>query len=704
MSKAQGFVPLKEIVVAGTDSAHDAVRMQESINLEADEDITLRTPENDPQARSAVNQRTVSVIIPYSKPEKIDNCIRSVTDQYYPRDLLEIIVVGKGSTNVAQRWPGVHAIDSGPIFRPGKARNLGAKAASGEVLLFLDDDCEAQENWVHENLEEVANEGVGAASGMIAGKSNGRISRAVDFANFSRCQMPERQERPLCTATFAIRKEVFEQVGGFDEGMKVHEDIDMCHRLELAGYQTIYQPRVKVLHDHGRETLGALMRYLYYGGREGGLAVEEAYPDQSLQYQFIRKLKHPLLYGLAVLPFAAAATFQAIRINLKEFKSVLALSPLIFLGKLSCHVGIWRWTIEEWVRGRRALLEFSRLIEYALLKRWIRTPRVITLFVTSQCNAKCKHCFYWENLNQNNDLSFEEIENLSRSLEKIDVLLISGGEPFLRKDLPEICELFFELNDLGQVNIPTNGLQPKKTYDQLLRILQVSKGRPVHLSLSIDGTEHVHDEIRSVPGNFKKAVETYKELLPLRDAYPNLQLRVNSTVLNRNYEDLFEFFEDHQRHFPEVNTPSLSLLRGSPFDKSYALPDIADLQLLNEHRNANVPGKRSVAGKLLDQIIFDLSLETIREETQIVPCEAGRIQGVVEDNGNVKQCEMLPPIGNLRDSSFEEIWNSPHARAEREKIVNKDCRCTHECFLYPSLLAHPAVSLKMLAKSAKGKS
>ena len=704
MSKAQGFVPVKEIVVAGTGSANDGVRMQDSMKLEADGDIALRSPHNDRQARSAGNQRTVSVIIPYSKPDKIDNCIRSVTDQYYPDDLLEIIVVGKGSTIVAQRWPGVHAIDSGPIFRPGKARNLGAKAASGEVLLFIDDDCEAQENWVHENLEEVVNESVGAVSGMIAGKANGRISRAVDFANFSLCQIPERQERTLCTATFAIRKEVFEQVGGFDEGMKVHEDIDMCHRLELAGYQTIYQPRVKVLHDHGRETLGALMRYLYYGGREGGLAVEKAYPDQSLQYQFLLKLNHPLLYGLAVLPFAAAATFQAIRINLKEFKSVLALSPLIFLGKLSCHVGIWRWTIQEWMRARRALLEFSRLLEYAFLKRWIRTPRVITLFVTSQCNAKCKHCFYWENLNQNNDLSFEEIENLSRSLEKVDVLLISGGEPFLRKDLPEICELFFELNDLGQVNIPTNGLQPKKTYDQLLRILQVSNGRPVHLSLSIDGTEHVHDEIRAVPGNFKKAAETYKELLPLRDDYPNLQLRVNSTVLNRNYEDLFEFFEDHQRHFPEVNTPSISLLRGSPFDKSYALPDIADLQLLYEHRNANVPGKRSFAGKLLDQIIFDLSLETIREETQVVPCEAGKIQGVIEDNGNVKQCEMLPSIGNLRDSSFEEIWNSPHAQAEREKIVNKECRCTHECFLYPSLLAHPAVSLKILAKSANGKS
>ena len=295
------------------------------------------------------------------------------------------------------------------------------------------------------------------------------------------------------------------------------------------------------------------------------------------------------------------------------------------------------------------------------------TAALITLFVTSQCNAKCGHCFYWENLNQNNDLKFREMQTLSDSLERVDVLLISGGEPFLRKDLPEICELFFENNNLGQVNIPTNGLQPKKTHDMLLKTLQFSGGRPVHLSLSIDGTEKVHDAVRAVPGNFKKAVETFKAVLPLQDQFPNLRLRVNTTVLNHNFEDLFEFFETHGDHFPGANTPSYSLLRSTPYDKSMLLPDAVDLRDLYEHRNRTTPGVRSFLSRLLDRIIFDLSLETLRLETQVVPCEAGRIQGVVEDNGNVRHCELLPAIGNLREASFEEIWDSDHARAERQK-------------------------------------
>jgi len=642
------------------------------------------------------NKPRVSVIIPFTRPDQVERAIASVTTQGYPAELLEIIVVGKGSQRLKDKWPELTSVDAGPIFRPGKARNLGAEQASGEVLLFLDDDCEAQEGWLRATLSELTNIGVGAVSGMINGKSRRVMARSVDFSNFGHCQVQQRQERPICTATFGIRRGVFDEIGGFSESMKVHEDIDICHRLELEGYKSVYQPEMRVLHDHGRATFPSFLRYMYYGGREGGLAIEEAYKELSPFYRILTKFNHPLAYLLMIIPFSVAATLRAVLFNLKEHPEVVMLSPLMLLGKLSCHLGIWRWTLDAWIGTRGVLREVRRLIEYSLLKSRFKTPRVITLFVTSHCNAKCKHCFYWQNLNQNVDLTFEEIERLSTSLGRLDVLLISGGEPFLRKDLPEVCELFFERNDLGALNIPTNGLQPKTTYRLLRRILEVSRGRPVHLALSIDGTEATHDEIRAVPGNFKKAVETYMTVLPLREEFPNLNLRVNSTVLNKNFDDLFGFFDEHQKYFPDVNTPSLSLLRGSPYDKSLLLPEIQKLAQLYEHRSQVVPGRRLLLSRLVDRAIFKLSLETLREDTQVVPCEAGRIQGVVEDNGSVRHCELLPPIGNLREESFDEIWNSDKARSEREKIAKKECHCTHECFLYPSLLAHPASGIKVL--------
>jgi len=642
--------------------------------------------------------KVVSVIIPFSKPETIHNTLRSVVAQEYPSEQMEIIVVGKGSAALTADWPQIIALDVGPLFRPGKARNLGAVKARGKNLLFLDDDCEAQPDWIKENLAELEQSSVGAVSGKVIGQSRAYFARCVDFTNFSLCQVSQRQVRPLCSASFGIRREVLEQVGRFNESLKVHEDIDLCHRLERAGYQTVYQPKIEVRHDHRRTTLKALITYLYTNGQAGGLTTEARYRDQSRFYQFITAFRHPLVYLFMILPFALAATLQTVWANLREHPDVLWLSPFIFVGKFSGHCGLWQ---SLWQAGptHSLLREAGRFVEYSLFKQRIKTPRVITLFVTSHCNAKCQHCFYWENLNQNRDLTFDELEALSRSLGKVDVLLISGGEPFLRRDLPEVCELFFERNDLGALNIPTNGLQPKTTYTLTRRILEIARGRPVHIALSIDGTESVHDEIRAVPGNFRRAEETYRMLRPLQAEFPNLRLRVNSTVVNRNYQDLFTLFETHPTHFPGVNTPSLSLLRGSPYDHSLLLPSEPELRALYAHRNEYCVGERSLLSKKLDQMIFELSLETLRQKTQVVPCEAGRIQGVIEDNGNVRQCELLPPIGNLRQAGFEEIWNSPKAQAERQKIVEKRCHCTHECFLYPSLLAHPTAAIKVMGKS-----
>ena len=63
----------------------------------------------------------------------------------------------------------------------------------------------------------------------------------------------------------------------------------------------------------------------------------------------------------------------------------------------------------------------------------VGTPPFLTLFITSTCNLTCPHCFYWRELNQKDDLSFDEIAKLSESLDPIENLNLSGGEPFLRK-------------------------------------------------------------------------------------------------------------------------------------------------------------------------------------------------------------------------------------------------------------------------------
>ena len=90
------------------------------------------------------------------------------------------------------------------------------------------------------------------------------------------------------------------------------------------------------------------------------------------------------------------------------------------------------------VRVRQAL---------ALARDWVAPGPAIaqwTHFVTSVCNARCAHCFYPINAGKN-ELTLEEIEKLTRTLPPIRLLLIGGGEPFLRRDLPEIIRLYLSL-------------------------------------------------------------------------------------------------------------------------------------------------------------------------------------------------------------------------------------------------------------------
>ena len=70
----------------------------------------------------------------------------------------------------------------------------------------------------------------------------------------------------------------------------------------------------------------------------------------------------------------------------------------------------------------------------------------LIFFVTSRCNSKCRTCFYWEELNQDTDLSFEEIERLSATMPRFNEIWLSGGEPTLRADLVEILALFYRAN------------------------------------------------------------------------------------------------------------------------------------------------------------------------------------------------------------------------------------------------------------------
>jgi GT2 family glycosyltransferase len=288
---------------------------------------------------------TVSIIIPYTRADLIATLLSRLTQQTYPVELTEIIVVGRHTAFLAEHWP-IKTVETTHAFFPGEGRNIGARRATGTYLLFIDDDCEPALDWIEQNLCELQKADVGAVGGQIAGKSKRFFAQCIDFSSFAFCQINRKMEIQICSASMGVKRNAFVEAQGFDEHLRTCEDIDFCYRLMNLGYKTIYQPAIKVQHNHRRNTFATLMRYNYFFGRVSGLYVKLHYPGKTRRNQIITRLHNPLLYALMILPVSLGITAIIVRTNIQEYPRVLLYSPFIFLSKVAFHVGTLHWIID----------------------------------------------------------------------------------------------------------------------------------------------------------------------------------------------------------------------------------------------------------------------------------------------------------------------------------------------------------------------
>lgn len=121
-------------------------------------------------------------------------------------------------------------------------------------------------------------------------------------------------------------------------------------------------------------------------------------------------------------------------------------------------------------------------------------------------------CFYADDMEmKEKDLTFDEIKKISETAGEFNRLWLSGGEPTLREDLPEIIEMFYRNNKIKDINMPTNGLKPDRVIKWLTRIRKNCPECNISISISLDGFGDTHDRQRGgerqllqSPGNPEK--------------------------------------------------------------------------------------------------------------------------------------------------------------------------------------------------------
>jgi len=290
-------------------------------------------------------------------------------------------------------------------------------------------------------------------------------------------------------------------------------------------------------------------------------------------------------------------------------------------------------------------------------------PISLVFFITERCNLKCRHCFLpGQPDDQAVELSLKEIDTFSRSIGEFLSLSLTGGEPFLRKDIIEIAWTFYNNNHIRNLNIPTNGILTNAVITGVKQILSTCPDLALNLGISLDGFPDCHDKTRNYQGAFSKAIETFKAAIGLKKYFRHLSVEI-LTVLTADNQDGLEAFYDFVIKDLKPDSVNFVPVRGEIRD-----PTLKNFNLNVYHRiikklrkaflNQTITGYKHFSFSEYVCAVRLLSLEmvlrTIKENRFQTDCFAGALSGVIYANGDVYPCELLDrKMGNLRDFQFD---------------------------------------------------
>lgn len=340
-------------------------------------------------------------------------------------------------------------------------------------------------------------------------------------------------------------------------------------------------------------------------------------------------------------------------------------------------------------------------------------PVHLTLYVTGRCNARCRHCFHWKEVDANVEgLPLSAMQTIAKTLGgELLWLAFAGGEPFLRDDIDEIARAF-SICKPRHLSIPTNALSRERTVDGAERVLRAAPDSFVNISVSFDGPRETHDHIRATPGGFDKSVDNLQLLKNLKSKYKNLGVGVIYTVTSENQETAAEFVDWLGANLRPDNI-TINLARGSPRDlnllkvdpKNYRAAVDAKARALRDGSLTYFQFSGARVASARDSIMYDNIEKQASGKPNYSPCLAGRVSAVIYEDGRVSPCEILPEdFGNLKtvDFNFSKLWDGAAAQTLRKKIWDERCACTWECQMGTNVLFTPKMYPKLAWRSVFG--
>lgn len=290
-----------------------------------------------------------------------------------------------------------------------------------------------------------------------------------------------------------------------------------------------------------------------------------------------------------------------------------------------------------------------------------------TVIVTYRCNARCTMCNRYKAPSKpDEEISIETIKKLP----KMYFTNITGGEPFIREDLPDIVRELYKKSD--RIVISTNGFFTD-------RIIKLCEEFPnVGIRISIEGLEETNNKIRGLDDGFNRGYSTLKKLVELK--HPDVGFGM--TVQDANAKDLVALYNLSNELNMEFATASLHnsfyFVEAKNIIKDRMMVGKEFENLVNELLKSNSPKKwfRAYFNHGLINYIFG--------QKRLLPCDMAFDTFFIDPYGDVMPCNGTKEkevMGNLNEQTWEELWNS----AQAEKVRNKVRHCDRQCWMIGSV-------------------
>ncbi len=318
-------------------------------------------------------------------------------------------------------------------------------------------------------------------------------------------------------------------------------------------------------------------------------------------------------------------------------------------------------------------------------------PYHLTFVVTHPCNSRCIMCYLWHE-KRGDELSVDEVRRIFRAndFSSLIALTLTGGEPTLRRDLPELLGTILRAcPNIRQVTLATNGLDSQRIIKQIRACLKAipanSAVQVFAVQVSVDGVGKVHDDIRGIPGYYERVMGTINLLKDMAKSEPRLTVKLSSTIQPGNLDSvpkLQAVAKELQQPirfgalvfspYYYMNNDQTQSLRFTPEQEKQAA--VVFSQLADSDPSANV------------KFYYRDVARMVRGAPRGQTCMMGYYSFVLEFNGDVYACVNCEKrtFGNLRRQSFLEIWRGASANKVRQDVRTNCCPgCASICYVFP---------------------